>query len=81
MYRQVFTPNEQDYLVSIPHQWYGREVEVLVFPTYEAAVQPTANPRHYWAEAAQRAHLAGDDAPLMSNTLNAENTDWWTWYE
>jgi len=32
MYRQVFTPNDQSYLVPIPRQWYGKEVEILAFP-------------------------------------------------
>jgi hypothetical protein len=32
MYRQVFTPTEQNKTVTIPRQWYGKEVEVIVFP-------------------------------------------------
>jgi len=32
MYRQVFIPNEQNYLVPIPLDWYGREVMILAYP-------------------------------------------------
>ncbi|MDR0738347.1 MAG: hypothetical protein LBF39_04655 [Prevotellaceae bacterium] len=34
MYRQVFIPNEQNSHVpfTIPREWYGQLVEVIVFP-------------------------------------------------
>ena len=35
MFRQVFIPTENDNsipLVNIPNEWYGREIEILVFP-------------------------------------------------
>jgi len=35
MFRQVFIPTENNNripLVSIPHEWYGQEIEILVFP-------------------------------------------------
>ena len=34
MYRTVFTPTETDNIipVSIPREWYGRNIEVIVFP-------------------------------------------------
>ena len=34
MYRTVFTPTEADNIipVSIPREWYGRNIEVIVFP-------------------------------------------------
>jgi len=34
MYRTVFTPTETDNMIpfSIPREWYGRNIEVLVFP-------------------------------------------------
>jgi len=35
MFRQVFTPTEDNNripLVNIPHEWYGQEIEILVFP-------------------------------------------------
>jgi hypothetical protein len=34
MYRQIFTPTEANNLipVTIPKEWYGMNVEVIVFP-------------------------------------------------
>jgi hypothetical protein len=34
MYRQIFTPSEQNNNVSvtIPREWYGRPVEIIAFP-------------------------------------------------
>jgi hypothetical protein len=35
MYRQVFTPTERNSVipsVKVPREWYGQEVEILVFP-------------------------------------------------
>ena len=34
MYRTVFTPTETDNVIpfNIPREWYGQEIEVLVFP-------------------------------------------------
>lgn len=34
MYRTVFTPTETDNMIpfSIPREWYGRNIEVIVFP-------------------------------------------------
>ena len=35
MFRQVFIPTEDNNripLVSIPREWYGQEIEILVFP-------------------------------------------------
>ena len=35
MFRQVFTPTEDNNSipsVSIPREWYGQEIEILVFP-------------------------------------------------
>ena len=34
MYRTVFTPTETDSTIpfSIPREWYGRDIEVIVFP-------------------------------------------------
>jgi hypothetical protein len=31
----VFVPNEQDNNVKIPKKWYGKKVEVIVFPIDE----------------------------------------------
>jgi Leucine-rich repeat (LRR) protein len=33
MYRQVFTPNENNNIISIPPELYGKEIEVMWFPT------------------------------------------------
>jgi len=34
MYRTVFTPNETNNGIpfSIPREWYGRDIELIVFP-------------------------------------------------
>ena len=34
MYRTVFTPTETDNMIpfNIPCEWYGRNIEVIVFP-------------------------------------------------
>ena len=34
MYRTVFTPTEMDNKIpfNIPREWYGRNIEVIVFP-------------------------------------------------
>ncbi|MCL1932238.1 MAG: hypothetical protein FWF53_00275 [Candidatus Azobacteroides sp.] len=34
MYRQIFIPNEQNNYIpfTIPHEWYGQLIEVIVFP-------------------------------------------------
>jgi len=34
MYRKIFTPTETDNMIpfNIPHEWYGRDIELIVFP-------------------------------------------------
>ena len=34
MYRTVFTPTEKDNMIpfNIPREWYGRNIELIVFP-------------------------------------------------
>jgi hypothetical protein len=34
MYRQIFTPTERNHTIpfTIPSEWYGKEVEFIVFP-------------------------------------------------
>ena len=34
MYRAVFTPTETNNMIpfSIPREWYGRDIEMIVFP-------------------------------------------------
>ena len=34
MYRAVFTPTETDNMIpfSVPHEWYGRDIELIAFP-------------------------------------------------
>ena len=81
MYRTIFTPNEQNHLIPIPQSWYGREVEVIAFPTGKTMMSSVAKPRHNWAEAAQKMHIMGDDNLSIPSVSNNENTDWWTWEE
>ena len=79
MYRQIFTPNEQNYLVSIPPNLYGYEVEVIVFPTNKTITLSGVKPRTNWANAAKQMHQVGDDMLFMPVISNNENIDWWTW--
>ena len=79
MYRQIFTPDEQNYLVSIPPNFYGCKVEVIVFQTNEDIIQPKVKPRSNWAIAAKQMHQTGDDHLLMPTLSKNENLDWWTW--
>jgi len=79
MYRQVFIPDEQNYLVSIPRYLYGCEVEVVVSPTNEVTPLSKVKPRNNWANAAKQMHQTGDDILLMPIISNDENLDWWTW--
>ena len=34
MYRTIFTPTEMDSMIpfNIPREWYGRNIELIVFP-------------------------------------------------
>jgi hypothetical protein len=32
MLRQVLVPSKENSVVALPMEWYGREVEVIVFP-------------------------------------------------
>jgi len=79
MYRQIFIPDEQNYLVSIPPDLYGCEVEVIVFPTNETTTLSRVKPRNNWANAAKQMHQIGDDVLLMPAVSSNENLDWWTW--
>ena len=53
MYRTVFTPTETDNVIpfNIPREWYGRNIEMIVFPldTTHTQWQKTArkNERKY----------------------------------
>ena len=42
MYRKIFMPNELNsgMPIVIPNIWHGQQVEVLVFPIYDAYRQP-----------------------------------------
>jgi len=36
MLRQVVTPSKENPTISIPSEYYGREVEIFMFPFYNA---------------------------------------------
>jgi alpha/beta superfamily hydrolase len=40
MYRQVFIPTEQNSHIAIPREWYGQEVEIIVFPIAREREKP-----------------------------------------
>ena len=41
LYRQIFIPDEQNNHIDIPCRWYGKEVEVIVFPVGKEAKRNT----------------------------------------
>ena len=46
MYRKIFTPSEQNsnIPVTVPREWYGQPVEVIIFPLVDANDKlPTQN--------------------------------------
>jgi hypothetical protein len=81
MYRQVFVPTENNNNISfnVPREWYGREIEFVVFPIETPFIQSNIKPRLHWDEAAKQAHEAGDDQLQAPSVMADENTDWWTW--
>ncbi|MDR1779315.1 MAG: hypothetical protein LBR50_01115 [Tannerella sp.] len=81
MYRQVFTPNERNNFVTIPREWYGHTIEVIVFPAITSELGAKRQIRQGWDIAAQEMHAKGDDKLLMEDALTDKNTDWWTWDE
>ncbi len=55
-YRQIITPDESHNTIPIPRQWFGRTVEVLVFPVVPgpdtpAAASPPSKPFPKFAKA------------------------------
>ena len=45
MYRQIFIPTEHNAVIpfAIPKEWYGRKVEILVFPVPIGETKDTEN--------------------------------------
>ena len=43
MLRQVMIPSKENSTVSIPAEFYGMEVEVLVFPSYKTKTNQTSD--------------------------------------
>lgn len=41
MYRKIFISPEGDIQISIPRNWYGRNVEVIAFPVAEEQIEKT----------------------------------------
>lgn len=43
MYRQILTPTEHNHVipVTIPHEWYGQQVEIIVFPIIKETKKET----------------------------------------
>ena len=41
MLRQLIIPSKENSTISIPAEFYGQEVEVLVFPSYKPKTNPT----------------------------------------
>jgi hypothetical protein len=39
MYRQIFIPSEQNSIIPIPQEWYGRKIEVIAFPITETVTE------------------------------------------
>ena len=81
IYRKVLTPSKRNNFVTIPSEWYGREVEVIVLPLLAANPKLKKPIRYNWEETARRMHSAGEDKLLIPTELKNENTDWWQWEE
>jgi len=43
MLRQVMTPSKENAIISIPAEFYGKEVEVFVFPSYNNKINQDRN--------------------------------------
>jgi hypothetical protein len=43
MLRQVMIPSEENSTISIPAEFFGTEVEVLVFPFYNKKANPNSD--------------------------------------
>jgi len=43
MLRQVMIPSKENSTVSIPAEFYGTEVEILVFPFYNKKTNPNSD--------------------------------------
>ena len=46
MYRHIFIPTEDNHIipsVTIPQEWYGQEVEVIIFPVEHVKMTNTGN--------------------------------------
>jgi hypothetical protein len=51
MLRQVMVPSEENSTISIPSEFYGTEVEILVFPSYhKKASQNSGNIKDLFAK-------------------------------
>jgi len=45
MYRQILTPTEYNGIIpiTIPHEWYGKKVEIIAFPVEYASEKSKKN--------------------------------------
>jgi hypothetical protein len=51
MLRQVMVPSKENSTISIPAEFYGKEVEVLVFPSYHTQTnQNSGNTKDIFAK-------------------------------
>ena len=50
MLRQVMIPSKENSIISIPSEFYGTEVEILVFPSYNKLNQSIENLKKLFAK-------------------------------
>ena len=50
MLRQVMIPSKENSVISIPSEFYGTEVEILVFPFYNKSNQNIDNLKELFAK-------------------------------
>jgi hypothetical protein len=43
MLRQIMIPNEKNSTISIPAEFYGKEVEILIFPSFNTKVSQNSS--------------------------------------
>jgi len=48
MLKQVLVPSKENSTISIPAEFYGREIEVVVYPVYSAAQEAEQENSNYF---------------------------------
>ena len=71
LFRQVITPDERRNSIPIPKEWYGMEVEVILFPV-PAKTPPAAKPFFVPRRRVGSARASSNPAMLSENLIRAD---------